>query len=129
MGKKIKILRIIARLNIGGPAQHVVFLNEGLERKNYETLLIAGFPDISEGNMDFILSKRNIKITFIKQLVRKVSPLLDLIALFRLIMVLFKLNKFELHDSMLHVFNYRSVVSMHVLIQSHEMPYFECHLA
>ena len=45
------------------------------------------------------------------------------------VVVLFKLNKLELHDSMLHVYNYRSVVSMHVLIQSHELPYFECHLA
>ena len=38
----MKILRIIARLNVGGPARHVVWLTEGLKRDGYETLLVAG---------------------------------------------------------------------------------------
>ena len=38
----MKILRIIARLNVGGPARHVIWLTEGLSDRGYETLLAAG---------------------------------------------------------------------------------------
>ena len=40
---RIRITRIIARLNIGGPALHVVNLSEGLDRSGaFQTTLIAG---------------------------------------------------------------------------------------
>ncbi len=34
----MKILRIIARLNVGGPARHVVWLAHGMKSAGYETL-------------------------------------------------------------------------------------------
>ena len=37
-----KVIRIIARLNVGGPAKHVVWLTSGLREAGFETLLVAG---------------------------------------------------------------------------------------
>ena len=37
---RTKIVRIIARLNIGGPALHVVNLNRGLSSDRFESLLV-----------------------------------------------------------------------------------------
>ncbi len=37
-----KILRIITRLNVGGPAQHAVFLTSGLNEGVFESKLLAG---------------------------------------------------------------------------------------
>jgi glycosyltransferase involved in cell wall biosynthesis len=54
---KIKILRIIARLNIGGPAIHVVLLTAGLNRTRFESLLVSGSENPGEGSMlDYALS-------------------------------------------------------------------------
>jgi glycosyltransferase involved in cell wall biosynthesis len=54
---KIKILRVIARLNIGGPAIHVVLLTAGLDRRHFESVLVSGSENPGEGSMlDYALS-------------------------------------------------------------------------
>lgn len=56
--QRIKVLRIIARLNIGGPAIHVVDLNSGLDSCRFEQLLISGTENPGEGSMiDYALSQ------------------------------------------------------------------------
>src|SRR4029079_143488 len=37
-----RILRIIARLTVGGPARHVVLVDRGLRARGYDTLLVHG---------------------------------------------------------------------------------------
>ena len=55
--ERIKILRVIGRLNVGGPAIHVVNLTAGLESRRYQTLLVAGSENEAEGSMlDFAVS-------------------------------------------------------------------------
>ena len=54
---RIKILRIIGRLNVGGPAIHVVNLTAGLDPDRYQSLLVAGRENEAEGSMlEFALS-------------------------------------------------------------------------
>jgi glycosyltransferase involved in cell wall biosynthesis len=54
---KIKILRVIARLNIGGPAIHVVILSAGMDPVRFESLLVSGSENPGEGSMlDYALS-------------------------------------------------------------------------
>lgn len=48
---RIRIARVIARLNIGGPAQHVIILSAGLDPSRFETLLIAGQEEPGEGSL------------------------------------------------------------------------------
>jgi glycosyltransferase involved in cell wall biosynthesis len=53
---RIKVLRIIGRLNVGGPAIHVVNLTAGLNPSRYQSLLVAGSENRAEGSMlDFAL--------------------------------------------------------------------------
>jgi len=50
--RPVRILRIIARMNVGGPAWQVSVLTRGLDRDRFESRLIAG--DVGEGEADFI---------------------------------------------------------------------------
>jgi glycosyltransferase involved in cell wall biosynthesis len=55
---KIKILRVIGRLNVGGPAIHVVNLCTGLNPTHYDQLLAVGSENPAEGSMlDYALSR------------------------------------------------------------------------
>jgi glycosyltransferase involved in cell wall biosynthesis len=48
---RIKVLRIIGRLNVGGPSIHVVNLTAGLDPDRFEQLLVAGSESPMEGSM------------------------------------------------------------------------------
>jgi glycosyltransferase involved in cell wall biosynthesis len=70
---RIKILRIIGRLNVGGPALHVVNLAAGLDAARYEQLLVVGTENEAEGSMlDFALS-RGVKPHVIPEIVTAFS--------------------------------------------------------
>ncbi len=47
-------MRIIARLNVGGPAIQAITLTQELERFGYQTRLVRGVEDPAEGNMDYL---------------------------------------------------------------------------
>jgi glycosyltransferase involved in cell wall biosynthesis len=87
---RIKVLRIIGRLNVGGPAIHVVNLTAGLDPHRYLSLLVAGSENEAEGSMlDFALS-HGVRPTVIPEMVtafslapRDVKALLKLYALMR----------------------------------------------
>ncbi len=48
---KLRVLRVIARTNVGGPAQHVAVLTTRLDPERFESLLAAGIPDPREGDL------------------------------------------------------------------------------
>lgn len=50
----ICVLRIIARLNVGGPAIQAITLTRRLEPLGYRTTLVRGREDPEEGNMDYL---------------------------------------------------------------------------
>ena len=50
--RPIRILRIIARMNVGGPAWQVSVLTRGLGQGRFESRLIVG--DVGEDEADFI---------------------------------------------------------------------------
>src|SRR5258706_15503389 len=47
----MRVLRLIARLNVGGPARHVVWLNQALNAEGFETLLVTGTVPAGEDDM------------------------------------------------------------------------------
>lgn len=69
----IKILRIIARLNIGGPARNAVLLTEGLRDKGIETVLLCGEVSGSEGDMMYLAKERGIMPVIVPELGRDLS--------------------------------------------------------
>ena len=78
--KKIKVFRIIARLNIGGPAIQSILLTNALNTDRFESILVSGIVEKGESQMDFLLNKYNVKPIFIPELRREVNPISDFIA-------------------------------------------------
>ena len=70
--KKIKILRIINRFNIGGPTYNATFLTRFMGDE-YETKLVGGLPDAGESDSLHILEKYCVSPILIEELVRQPS--------------------------------------------------------
>ena len=79
----MKILRIIARLNVGGPARHVVWLSAGLKNHGYETLLVAGVPPEGEDDMSYVAAAAGVEPLILPEMSREISPR-DLITAWKL---------------------------------------------
>jgi glycosyltransferase involved in cell wall biosynthesis len=70
----MKIVRIIARLNVGGPARHVVWLSAGLREAGCETVLVAGVVPQGEDDMGYFAAAHGVKPLIIPQMSREISP-------------------------------------------------------
>jgi hypothetical protein len=86
--RPVKILRVIARLNMGGPALHVAYLTAGLRERGYDTTLVAGSLARGEDSMAFVADSLGVDIVRIDELGREISPLRDLMATVRLARVM-----------------------------------------
>lgn len=82
--RPLKILRIITRLNIGGPAQHVVFLTQGLDSGVFQSKLVFGAVDRGEGDMSYLLSGRGLAVVELDCLKNGAGLLGNLKAMLRL---------------------------------------------
>lgn len=87
--KKIKILRILNRLNLGGPTYNVVFLTKLLSNK-FETLLVAGSKMKDEESSEFILKKYNLNHVNISSMSRNINFFNDIISFFQIIKIILK---------------------------------------
>ena len=86
--RRVKVLRIIARLNIGGPAIHTILLTAGLNNERFEPLLVTGVEGRREGNMLDLAAAKGVEPIVIPELRRNPSPkdaLIALVKLYRLI--------------------------------------------
>jgi len=80
----VKVLRVIARLNIGGPALHVAYLTAGLADRGYETTLVAGTVGRGEESMAAVADRHGVRIETLESLHREIAPLRDARAILRL---------------------------------------------
>jgi glycosyltransferase involved in cell wall biosynthesis len=79
----MKVVRIIARLNVGGPAKHVVWLTEGLRNAGYESVLVAGTVPAGEDDMGYFAENSGVKPIFIPEMSREIS-IKDLLTIWKL---------------------------------------------
>src|SRR3954447_24493819 len=84
VAERIKVVRVIARLNVGGPALHVAYLTEGLADRGYDTTLVAGSLARGEESMAHVAQQRGAKVVPLATLHREISPLRDAKAVVRL---------------------------------------------
>ena len=84
MEKTVRILRIIARLNVGGPAIQAISLTRIFSRGPYASLLICGRVDSHEGDMTYLAEEQGVRPWVLPELGREISPLGDLKTLARL---------------------------------------------
>ena len=80
----IKVMQIIARMNVGGPAVIVADLMRGLDSTRFQQTLITGYCDETEA--DYLETvATDISATRIAGLGRSISPLADARAFFALV--------------------------------------------
>ena len=93
----IRVLRVIARLNMGGPAIHVASLAAGLETRGYHTTLVAGTLARGEDSMAFVAERLGVSIVSVPEMAREVAPLLDARSAGRLAAIIRELRPHILH--------------------------------
>jgi glycosyltransferase involved in cell wall biosynthesis len=87
---RVKILRIIARLNIGGPARHVTLLNAGLDARGHHTLLVHGSVGADEGSLDDLTARSGIRAIMTPNLGRSIKALGDVRAFMFVVKAIFR---------------------------------------
>jgi glycosyltransferase involved in cell wall biosynthesis len=86
--QRVKVLRVIARLNIGGPALHVAYLTAGLADRGYDTTLVAGTVGRGEESMAGVADRRGVRVETLEKLHREIAPIRDLRAILQLARVI-----------------------------------------
>ena len=69
----MKIVRIIARLNVGGPARHVVWLTSGLRNYDCDTLLVSGVVPPGEDDMGYFAEEMGVTPLYLRHMSREIS--------------------------------------------------------
>ena len=81
-GGPIRVLRVITRLNIGGPAIHAILLTQGLDDgRVFESTLVTGVTAPHEGDFHDLAAAHDLTPIVVPALGREVSPVDDLLAL------------------------------------------------
>ena len=80
---RVPVLRVITRLNIGGPAIQAASLSPALEPLGFDVTLAHGSLSPGEGDMSYLLAA-GTRTIFVPQLRREIRPLDDLRALMAL---------------------------------------------
>ena len=79
---------MIARVNMGGPALHVAYLTAGLRDRGYDTTLVAGSLARGEDSMEFVADELGVEVERLPGLRRDISPVRDVVAVWRLAQVI-----------------------------------------
>jgi glycosyltransferase involved in cell wall biosynthesis len=85
---RIRVLRVIARMNIGGPAHHVSMLSGRLDRERFETLLVHGKLGAHEGSFEDLARREGCTVEVLRDLGPELRPTGDVRALAALIRVI-----------------------------------------
>ena len=96
-GYSITILRIITRLNIGGPAIQAISLSEELSSGEFKSVLIAGQVGSNEEDMSYLASEKGIEPILIKELGREISFFDDIKAILSLRSLIIKFKPDIVH--------------------------------
>lgn len=74
----IRVMRIITRLNVGGPSYQAIYLGQRLKPPEWETRLLVGTVGPSEGSMEPLAEERGVPFTRVAGLGREISLRSDL---------------------------------------------------
>lgn len=79
--RPIRVMNIIARLNVGGPAIYVTLLTEKFCPPDYDSLLVCGTIEPGEGDMNYYAEQHGVRPVIIPELGRSLHPVRDIITL------------------------------------------------
>jgi len=84
---RVKVLRIITRMNVGGPAVQISNLMRGLDSKKFDHKLITGYCEHDEA--DYLeANAKDISVDRIKGLGRSINLLSDVLCVFRIMKII-----------------------------------------
>ena len=92
----IRVMHIIDRLNIGGPAKYVTWLTAGMDPEEFETLLITGTVPPGEGDMGYFAQAAGVEPLIIKEMSRELSPR-DVMVIYKLLLEIFRFRPHIIH--------------------------------
>lgn len=81
--KKPRVLRIINRLNLGGPTFNAAYLSKYLAPE-FETLLVSGMKDEAEESSEFIVKNLDLHPVYIPEMYRELNPFRDYKSYFKI---------------------------------------------
>lgn len=88
----MKVLRIMDRLNTGGPAIHAVLItkhmNPGGSAPHWTTVLVAGQVGENEGSMEWLAEREGVRFVSVPSLGRELHPLKDLSTFWSLLKII-----------------------------------------
>ena len=82
--ENVRILRIFSRLNVGGPAVHVILLASELDPLGYATTIALGTEAPWEGNLRELADRKKVSCVQVPGLGREIRPWSDAQALWSL---------------------------------------------
>lgn len=92
----MRVIRIIDRLNVGGPAKHVTWLTAGLDPSEFETTLVTGTVPPGEGDMSWFARQSGVEPLVIPEMSRELSPR-DALVILKLLRLFFELKPDIVH--------------------------------
>lgn len=78
MSEQIRVLRVIARMNVGGPSHHVTLVSQGLNALGYDHTLVAGVCEGREADVSAMAEDAAVRLVRVPTLSRRVHPVRDL---------------------------------------------------
>jgi glycosyltransferase involved in cell wall biosynthesis len=95
----IRVLRVITRLNIGGPSIQAITLSDRLTARGFETRLVHGRLDEGEGDMRYLLPP-GVDARLLTSLQRPLAPAHDAVALARVLDIIRDFRPHIMHTHM-----------------------------
>jgi glycosyltransferase involved in cell wall biosynthesis len=86
--RPVRVLRVIARMNIGGPAYHVSLLSGRMDPERYSTLLVHGELGAGEASFADLAEREGCNVASVPALKPPVRPAADLRAVRELVSIM-----------------------------------------
>ena len=97
----MSVLRVVTRLNIGGPAIHAALLSTRMDPARFTTCLVVGTPDAAEGDLGgLVRDAPQVRLIRLTTLGRPLRPWADARALARLLRLVFAQRPHIIHTHM-----------------------------
>ena len=97
----MRILRVVTRLNVGGPAVHAALLSTRMDPARFTTCLVVGTPGATEGDLSGLVQDApQVRLIRLAALGRPLRPWADARALARLLRLVFAQRPCIIHTHM-----------------------------
>lgn len=97
MDKKLKVIHIITKLELGGAQQNTLYTVENLNKERFDVYLVSGCGGILDEKAKIISKTKNIKLFFIKNLIREINPIKDYLTFIELVILLNRIKPDIVH--------------------------------